>query len=351
MCQGYYRHSEGYTPDWEGTADFRGQIVHPQTWPEDLDYTDKNVLVIGSGATAATIIPAMAPDAKHVTMLQRSPTYFVCGRNAIEIADTLRELDIDETWIHEIVRRKILFDQAEIAKASFEHPEVVQEKLFDGIREIMGDDYDVDEHFHPHYLPWRQRIAFVPDGDLFHGLKSGKASVVTDEIERFNRKGHLGSSRATRSRPTSSSRPPASTSMLWATSTSSSTTSRSLSQRPSGGEARCSPASRTWHGCSVTFRASWTLRADMIADLVCRLLETMEERGADIVMPTISAADAEMELLPWVDPDNFNPGYLKRKMHILPRQGAHAPWQHTQDYWSEREEMATADLDDGLIYS
>ena len=126
MCQGYYRHSEGYTPDWEGMEHFKGRIVHPQTWPEDLDYAGKNVVVIGSGATAATLIPAIAADCAHVTMLQRSPTYFRTGRNAIELADELRELQIDEAWIHEIVRRKILHDQSVFTRRSFTEPEIVK---------------------------------------------------------------------------------------------------------------------------------------------------------------------------------------------------------------------------------
>ena len=126
MCQGYYRHSEGYTPEWPGMESFKGRIVHPQTWPEDLDYAGKNVVVIGSGATAATLVPAIADECAHVTMLQRSPTYFIPGRNANDLADTLRELEIDENWIHEIVRRKILHDQAVFTRRAFEEPEVVK---------------------------------------------------------------------------------------------------------------------------------------------------------------------------------------------------------------------------------
>src|SRR5262247_1859283 len=189
MCQGYYRHSEGYTPEWEGMADFKGRIVHPQTWPDDLDYKGKQVVVIGSGATAATLIPAMADDCAHVTMLQRSPTYFIPARNANDLADQLRKLEVDEAWIHEIVRRRILHDQSEFTRRSFEEPEKVKAELLGGVRAYLGPDYDIDTHFTPSYRPWRQSIAFVPDGDLFRGIRSGKASVVTDEIERFTEKG------------------------------------------------------------------------------------------------------------------------------------------------------------------
>ena len=191
MCQGYYRHHEGYTPDWPNMADFQGVIAHTENWPEDLDYAGKNVLVIGSGATAATVIPAMAGTAAHVTMLQRSPTYFRSGRNAIDIADTLRELQVDETWIHEIARRKILFDQSAFTDICFQRPKVAKKQLLDQVRELLGPDYDVDKHFTPAYDPWRQRLAFVPDGDLFEGINSGKASVVTDQIDRFTEKGIL----------------------------------------------------------------------------------------------------------------------------------------------------------------
>ena len=170
-------------------ATFKGQIVHPQTWPEDLDYKGKNVVVIGSGATAATLVPAIAADCGHVTMLQRSPTYFRTGRNAIALAEELRALQIDETWIHEIVRRKILHDQAVFTRRSFEEPEAVKQDLLAAVRAQLGPDYDVGPHFTPSYRPWRQRIAFVPDADLFKGISSGKASVVTDEIERFTETG------------------------------------------------------------------------------------------------------------------------------------------------------------------
>ena len=176
MCQGYYRHSQGYTPEWAGMTDYRGRIVHPQEWPEDLDYAHKRVVVIGSGATAATLIPAIAGDCGHVTMLQRSPTWFRTGRNAIAIADELRELDIDETWIHEIVRKKILHDQAVFTGRSFTEPEAVKRELLAAVRGYLGSDYDIETHFTPKYRPWRQRIAFIPDGDLLEAIRAGNGS-------------------------------------------------------------------------------------------------------------------------------------------------------------------------------
>jgi cation diffusion facilitator CzcD-associated flavoprotein CzcO len=232
MCQGYYRHSEGYTPEWKGMESFKGRIVHPQRWPDDLDTDGKKVVVIGSGATAATLIPAIADKCAHVTMLQRSPTYFRTGRNAIELAETLRQLQISEEWIHEIVRRKILFDQDTFTRRSFTEPEAVKQELLGGIRAVLGSDYDIETHFTPSYRPWRQRIAFVPDADLFQGIKSGKASVVTDEIDQFNETGILLKSGQQLDAISSSPRP-GSTSMCSAMSRLRSTASRSVSRKPS----------------------------------------------------------------------------------------------------------------------
>src|ERR1700744_613090 len=171
--------------------DFKGQIVHPQTWPENLALDGKQGVVIGSGATAATLIPNIADQCAHVTMLQRSPTFFRLGRNAIEIAEELRRLQVDEEWIHEIVRRKITYEQDAFTRRCIAEPEQVKKELIGQISAILGPDYDVEAHFTPRYRPWRQRIAFVPDADFFHTVKNGKASVVTDEIERFVEDGIL----------------------------------------------------------------------------------------------------------------------------------------------------------------
>ena len=174
MCQGYYRHSEGYTPEWDGMESFKGRIVHPQTWPEDLDYKGKNVVVIGSGATAATLMPAIADDCAHVTMLQRSPTYFRTGRNAIALAEELRELGIQEEWIHEIVRRKILHDQDVFTRRSFTEPEVVKQELLVAVRAHLGPDYDIDDAFH----------AELPAVAAAHRLRPGRRPVQGDRLRQ-----------------------------------------------------------------------------------------------------------------------------------------------------------------------
>ena len=348
MCQGYYRHSEGYTPEWPGMADFDGQIIHPQNWPENFDGAGKNVVVIGSGATAATLVPAIAPNCGHVTMLQRSPTYFRTGRNAIPLAEELRALDIDENWVHEIVRRKILRDQDTFTRRSFSEPEVVKQELLSAVRAHLGADYDVETHFTPSYRPWRQRIAFIPDADLFQGIKGGKASVVTDEIEKFVAGGiQLKSGKLLDAD-------------IVVTATGFNLNVLGDIGFEIDGEPLVFSDTVTYRGMMFTgvpnlawvfgyFRASWTLRADLVGDFVCRLLNHMDAKGAKKVTPSLRDEDRDMTLLPWIDTENFNPGYIMRGMHLLPKRGDKPEWQHTQDYWTEKDEWPAIDLDDGTF--
>lgn len=350
MCQGYYRHSEGYTPEWPGMADFTGRIVHPQTWPEDLEYQGKKVVVIGSGATAATLVPAIAGDVEHVTMLQRSPTFFRAARNADDLADTLRRLEVDESWIHEIVRRKILHDQDVFTRRSFEEPEKVKNELLAGVRAHLGPEFDMATHFTPSYRPWRQRIAFVPDGDLFKGICSGKASVVTDEIDRFTPRGILLNS----GRELEAD--------IVVTATGFHLNALGDIAFEIDGKPLDFAETVTYRGMMFTgvpnmawvfgyFRASWTLRSDLVADFVCRLLNHMKGRQARRVEVALRPEDSDMKLLPWIDTENFNPGYLMRGMHLLPKRGDKREWSHTQDYWREKNELPAIDLDDkAFIY-
>ena len=348
MCQGYYRHSEGYMPDWPEMDAFEGQIVHPQHWPKDLDYKGKTVVVIGSGATAATLIPAMSADAAHVTMLQRSPTYFTAGRNRNDLAETLRELDIDEDWIHEIVRRRALRDGAAFTRLALDEPERLRDEILEGVRAQLPDGYDVDRHFTPRYLPWRQRVAFVPDGDLFKAISAGKAAVATDEIERFTPKGiqlksgdHLDAD-------------------VVVTATGFDLCVMGDISFEIDGEPLDFANVITYRGMMFTgvpnlvwvfgyFRASWTLRADIVADFVLRLLDHMDAAQARQVVPVLRPEDMTMELGPWVDPENFNPGYLNRGMHLMPKSGSKREWRHTQDYWGEKDEFPAIDLDDPVF--
>ncbi|WGS00781.1 NAD(P)/FAD-dependent oxidoreductase [Bradyrhizobium sp. ISRA443] len=345
MCQGYYRHAEGYTPEWTDMAKFKGPIVHPQKWPEDLDYKGKRVIVIGSGATAATLIPAMAKDAGHVTMLQRSPTYFRTGRNAIEIAEELRKLQVDEHWIHEITRRKILFDQDAFTRKTFAEPEAAKKDLLSAVEAYLGKDYDIATHFTPRYRPWRQRIAFIPDGDLFQAIKGGKASVVTDEIDRFTEKGILLKSGKELEAD------------IIITATGFHLSANGDIDFEIDGKPLDFADTVTYRGMMFTgvpnlvwvfgyFRASWTLRVDLVADFVCRMLKHMKETGANKVTPALRPEDRNMPLLPWIDPENFNPGYMMRGMHLLPKRGDKPEWQHNQDYWAEKDEFPAIDLKD-----
>jgi cation diffusion facilitator CzcD-associated flavoprotein CzcO len=348
MCQGYYRHAEGYTPQWDGIEDFAGQILHPQTWPADFDGHGKRVVVIGSGATAATIVPALAETCAHVTMLQRSPTYFIPALNENELANTLRELEIDESWIHEIVRRKILLDQDVFTRRTFTEPEIVTQELLAGIRAYLGEDYDIGTHFTPSYRPWRQRIAFVPDGDLFKGIASGKASVVTDEIDHFTAQGialksggHIDAD-------------------VVVTATGFHLSVLGDIAFSVDGKHVDFAETVNYRGMMFTgvpnlvwvfgyFRASWTLRADLVGDFVCRLINHMKAIGARKVTAALRPEDADMPLLPWIDPENFNPGYLMRDLAKLPKRGDKREWQHTQDYLREKSEIPAIDLDEAAF--
>ena len=350
MCQGYYRHADGYTPQWPGMEGFAGRVVHPQTWPEDLQLDGKKVVVIGSGATAATLIPAIADRCAHVTMLQRSPTFFITGRNANELADTLRQLDIPNEWTHEIVRRKVLFDQANFTRRCVTEPEVVRQELLAGVRAALGPglEAEIEKHFNPRYRPWQQRIAFVPDADLFKAVREGQASVVTDRIESFEEKGiRLQSG-------------PLLEADVVITATGFNVSVLGDIDFAIDSQPLDFAATVGWRGAMFSgvpnmawvfgyFRASWTLRADLLGDFVCRLLRHMDARGADVVTPTLRAEESGMVMRPWVDPDNFNPGYIHRGIHQLPRQGDRQPWLHLQDYAADKDELPRADLDDGTL--
>ncbi len=343
MGQGYYRHDQGYTPDWPGMAEYRGRIVHPQTWPEDLDYQGKRVLLIGSGATAATLLPAIADDCAHVTLLQRSPTYFIPGRNANELADQLNALEIDPAWTHEIVRRKILHDQAAFTRRAIAEPETVKAELLAGVSAFVGPEATA-AHFTPRYRPWRQRIAFVPDGDLFRAVTSGKASVVDGEIETFTPTGvRLTSGEVLEAD-------------IVITATGFDLSVLGDIAIVVDGQPVDPADTVTYRGMMFTgvpnlvwvfgyFRASWTLRVDLVADFVCRLLKHMDQHGVRKVEVALRPEDQGMPTLPWVDPEDFNPGYLMRGMARMPKSGDKPEWRHTQDYWAERKAIPQIDLD------
>jgi monooxygenase len=348
MCQGYYRHGEGYTPEWEGMDRYSGEVVHPQRWPEDLDYAGKRIVVIGSGATAATLIPAIADEAAHVTMLQRSPTFFFVRPNTNELADTLRQLDIPDEWTHEIVRRKILQDSDAITKMSFESPDLLRRFLVDSIRPLLPDGFEVEKHFSPTYRPWQQRIALLPEGDLFTAVRAGKVSIVTDQIDSFTADGirlasgeHLDAD-------------------IVITATGFDLSVLGDVDFEIDSEPLDFSSTVTHRGVMFTgvpnlayifgyFRSSWTLRADLISDLVCRMLNHMAAEGSTMVVPVLRPDEIDMVLGPWVDPDNFNPGYLTRSLHLMPKQGDRDPWRLLHDYSVEKDVLPAADLEDGTL--
>ena len=346
MCQGYYRHSKGHTPEWEGMADFAGDIIHPQHWPEGYDYSGKRMVVIGSGATAATVLPNVAKEVAHVTMLQRSPTYFASERNEIEIASQLRKLQVDEVWIHEIVRRQILVDSRDFARRCFDSPEAVKTELLANARRYLGEDYDIGTHFTPRYDPWRQRLARIPNGDLFKSIASGKASVVTDEIARFEPGGiRLKSGDLLEAD-------------VIVTATGFDLCVMGDIAFTVDGEALDWHETVGYRGMMFTgvpnlawvmgyFRSSWTLRAEIIAQFVTRLLDHMQSHQKTRV--DVALRDPGMELHDWVEEEDFNPGYMMRGQHLLPKRGAETEWKLSQDYWEEKDAFAAIDLEDEVF--
>jgi len=350
MCQGYYNHEKPYQPRWEGMDRFRGRIVHPQQWPDDLDYTDKRVVVIGSGATAATLVPAMAKTAAHVTMLQRSPSYFVAAPTTHELAAMLAPLDLPPEWTYEILRRQYLTQYHWLANTSLTAPDEVHAFLMEGIRPLLPEGYDIEKHFTPHYRPWQQRIAIVPDGDFFAAIREGKASIATDTIAEFTEHGiRLGSGEELEAD-------------VVVTATGFNLSVFGEIPFTVDGEAVDFAERVTWRGLMISgvpnmaytfgyFRHSWTLRVDLVSDLVLRLLENMALKDATMVTPTLRPEDADMEIKPWSDPENFNAGYVMRSQHVLFKQGDREPWKHMQEHDEEQELLPKADLDDGsLVY-
>lgn len=342
MCQGYYDHEKPYIPDWQGVADYRGLFVHAQLWDPEIDVKGKRVLVIGSGATAATVVPAFCDQGAKVTMLQRSPTYFFCHPNQNELADRLRQIGIDEPTIHRVVRAQIMFDQDVLTKRCQTEPDTVFEELKELVRAYAGPDFQFEPHFTPRYRLWQQRLAFCPDGDLFQHAVKGNVRVVTDTIDRFTEKGVL----------THSGEELEADIVVACTGFRLSV----MGDIPFKVDGR----GVDWHdtvtyrGMMFTgvpnmawvmgyFRASWTLRVDMQADFICGLLNHMGRIGAKRVEVALRPEDAGMDLHPWIETDNFNPGYLMRGLDQMPRRGDKPEWRHNQDYWSERDQIPNID--------
>ena len=351
MCQGYYNHARPYRPQWEGMDRFQGMVIHPQRWPEHLDLAGKRVVVIGSGATAATLIPAIAGQAEHVTMLQRSPSYYYAPPTTHELAVTLRALDIPEEWTHEILRRQYIMQTDWLAQTARDAPADLHAFLIESMRPLLPEGFDIDKHFTPRYRPWQQRIAIVPDGDLFAALRAGTASIVTDTIDSFTEHGI---------RVSSGEEIPAD---IVVTATGFNMSVFGDVAFSVDGEQVDFTERVTWRGIMISglpnmayvfgyFRHSWTLRVDLVSDLVGRLLAHMQDIGATVVVPTLRPEDEGMQLRAWSDPENFNAGYVMRSQHLLYKQGDREPWIHMLEHDEERASLPKADLDDGtLAYS
>jgi monooxygenase len=324
-CTGYYRYDEGYTPEFAGTDRFKGPIIHPQHWPEDLDYAGKRVIVIGSGATAVTLVPAMAEDAAHVTMLQRSPSYVVSLPGRDPIARVLRKL-LPARMVYPIIRWKNVLIQLGFFQLSRRRPRLVKRLIREGVQRRLPDGFDTKTHFRPHYNPWDQRVCLVPDDDLFRALSDGGASIVTDSIETFTETGvKLGSGEELEADV-----------IITAT---------GLNLLAIGGIELTVDGERVDISKTVGYKgmmfsgipnaavalgytnASWTLKCDLCSTYVCRLLAFMDERGYDIAMPL--EPDPSLRREPFID---FNSGYVVRSIDKFPKQGPRAPWRLYQNY-------------------
>ena len=328
MCSGYYSYKGGYRPDFPGEERFGGTLVHPQQWPDDLDYTGKNVVVIGSGATAMTLVPAMARGgAGHVTMLQRSPTYVVSRPAKDAIANGLRKV-LPDDLAYKITRKKNIAMGQFFYKQTRTKPEKVKKQLLDLSRKQIGDDV-VEQHFTPSYNPWDQRLCLIPDGDLYETINDGSVSVVTDTIETFDETGiqlasgeHLDAD-------------------IVVTATGLQLVTLGEMDFTVDGEPVDFSQTFTYKGVAYsdvpnlasTFgyvNASWTLRADIVCGWVCRVLNYMRATDTDVVVPRLRAGDRDMEQRPWIE--DFSAGYIQRMVPMLPKQGDREPWVALQNY-------------------
>jgi len=345
MCAGYYSYEKGYTPDFRGRERFAGEIVHPQEWPEDIDCRNKKIVVIGSGATAVTLVPEIAKDAEHVVMLQRSPTYMVSRPDTDNVANFLRKV-LPEKMAYAITRWKNIRFQQMVYRRTRTDPDKVKKNLLDMVRKEMGPDYDIDTHFTPHYNPWDQRLCLVPNSDFFQSVKSGKASIVTDIIDTFTDKGVL----------LESGKELDADIIVTAT---------GLNLVVLGGaeivvDGQTVDFSKTFSYLGMMYsdvpnlvttfgyiNASWTLRADLTAEYTCRILKHMDEARYRLCTPRLRSEDRDMPARKWIT--EFSSGYMQRVMHMFPKQGDKAPWLNTQNYSEDKKLLATREVDDGVL--
>ncbi|PHM45358.1 putative monooxygenase [Xenorhabdus mauleonii] len=342
---GYYDYKHAYTPKFEGSENFKGQIIHPQYWPEDLDYADKRVVVIGSGATAVTLIPSMAATAKHVTMLQRSPTYILSVPAIDSTASLLNKL-LGYKRAYPIIRKKNILFNLVIYKACRRFPKTMRKLLIAGVRRRLPKDFDVDTHFTPRYNPWDERLCLVPDDDMFKAISAGQASVVTDHIKQFTEDGILLESGETLDADI----------IVTATGLNMLAFSQielSVDDRPIHypdttmfKSMMLSDVPNLAFALGYT-NNSWTLKVDLVWEHFCRILDHMDKLGYSKFEPIIRKKN--MKRAPLTD---LNPGYMQRGLAQFPKAGTEGPWtsQHAYEYDLKRLRHGPV-ADDELIFS
>ena len=344
LCSGYYNYARGHAPDFAGSADFAGTIIHPQFWPERLDYAGKRVVVIGSGATAVTLVPEMARQAAHVTMLQRSPTYVVSRPAEDGLANWLRAR-LPAKVAYGITRWKNVLLGMFFYRMARKRPARVKERMIGMVRDQLGPDYDVATHFTPSYNPWDQRVCLVPDADLFESIKAGRAEVVTGRVDRFDTAGI----RLTDGRHMAAD--------VIVTATGLEMQAFSDIEFTIDGTARNPSDELIYRGMMLsgvpnfafTFgytNASWTLKADLVSRYVCRLLNTMRRRGAHMITPVLDRSKVRAD-----DFVDFSSGYIQRAQGILPKQGDRKPWRLNQNYALDILALRYGSIDDALEFS
>jgi monooxygenase len=341
-CGGYYRYDEGYTPDFPGMDRFEGPIVHPQHWPEDLDYNGKKVVVIGSGATAVTLVPSMAGEAGHVTMLQRSPTYVATVPSKDAIAMKLREV-LPERTAYRLARWKNILYALFVYQMSQRRPEQVKAHLRHELIKQLPEGYPVDVHFKPKYNPWDQRLCAVPSGDLFKAISDGTASVVTDTIDTFTETGVLLDSGDELEADIIVTATGFTLQMMGGAEVFVDGERVEMSERLIYKGMMVSDVPNSAFTTGYT-NSSWTLKADLVAEYICRLLNYMDEHSYAMLVPR--ADDASVSRTPLLD---FGAGYVKRSLNELPSQGEAFPWRLRMNYLADVVALRFGKLTDGVM--
>jgi monooxygenase len=346
VCSGYYNYDEGYSPEFPGAEDFAGTIVHPQHWPEDLDYAGKNVVVIGSGATAVTLVPALADSgAGHVTMLQRSPTYIMSLPDEDAIAGRLNRL-LPEHTAYAVTRWKNVLVQSAFYRACRRFPKQLRKLLMIGIERRLPEGFDVEKHFGPRYNPWDQRLCLVPNGDLFRSIREGRTEVVTDAIERFTPTGIKLASGAELPADIIVTATGLNLKLFGGASVSIDGEPVDLTQTMSYKGMMLTGLPNAVYTIGYT-NASWTLKADLVSEFACRLLNFMDEHGYDTVVPQHPGDSVEER--PFME---FTPGYVLRVLDQLPKQGHVKPWRLNMNYLLDVRLIRHGRIaDDGLRFS